>query len=232
MTARELTDLEREAQHAAHTLEGAPAEDIMRWAADTFGSAFAVTCSMHDAILVDLAARVAPGLDVLFLDTGYHFAETIGTRDAVAASYDVNLITLTPDLTVPQQDARFGARLHDRDPDSCCRMRKVEPLERALRNYDAWATGLRRVDSPLRADTPVVAFDSRRGKVKVNPLAAWSDDDLHAYVAEHNVLTHPLLQAGYPSIGCAPCTRAVAWDEDPRAGRWAGSAKTECGLHT
>lgn len=232
MTSSQLAELTQQADDAAHALEGASAEEIMGWAVHTFGSSFAVTCSMQDAILVDLAARVASGVDVLFLDTGYHFAETIQTRDTVAATYDVNLITLTPRLTVAEQDARYGAKLHDRDPDSCCGMRKVEPLEEALQRYAAWATGLRRVDSLTRAEIPVVSVDERRAKLKVNPLAAWSDADVDAYIAKHHVVVNPLLHAGYPSIGCAPCTRAVADGEDRRAGRWASSGKTECGLHT
>lgn len=231
MTASGTLDLQATASRAGCELEGATAAEILRWAAETFGDGFAVACSMQDAVLVALAAQAKPGVDVLFLDTGYHFAETLGTRDAIAASYDVNLITLTPQLTVPEQDARYGAKLHDRDPDACCGMRKVEPLNRALQGYSAWATGVRRVDAPGRVDTPVVSYDARRGKVKVAPLAAWTDTDIDSYVAEHGILTNPLQSAGYPSIGCAPCTRAVAAGDDPRAGRWAGSTKTECGIN-
>ncbi|MGH3977592.1 MAG: phosphoadenylyl-sulfate reductase [Pseudonocardiaceae bacterium] len=219
------------AQRAGHELEGASAAAILRWAVDTFGAGFAIASSMQDAVLVDLASKIAPGIDVLFLDTGYHFAETLGTRDAVAASYDVNLITLTPRRTVAEQDAELGPQLHDRDPDTCCGMRKVEPLNRALEGYSAWATGLRRAESITRAGTPVVSYDPKRDKVKVAPLANWSDSDVDAYVAEYGVLTNPLLAAGYRSIGCAPCTRAVAAGEDSRAGRWAGSTKTECGIN-
>jgi phosphoadenosine phosphosulfate reductase len=237
VTASSTTDLEplaleELARRAGRELEGAPAAEILRWAVDTFGARFAVASSMQDAVLVHLASRVAPGVDVLFLDTGYHFAETIGTRDAVAATYDVNLITITPKLTVAEQDTRYGAKLHDREPDACCGMRKVEPLNRALESYSAWATGGRRAESATRVGIPVVSFDPKREKVKVAPLAAWSDDDVGAYVTEHAILQNPLLQAGYPSIGCAPCTRAVAAGEDPRAGRWAGSAKTECGINS
>ncbi len=225
------TALEEVTRRAGRELEGAPAADIVRWAVEEFGSRFAVVSSMQDAVLVHLASQVAPGVDALFLDTGYHFAETLGTRDAVAATYDVNLITITPELTVAEQDAQYGSKLHDRSPDACCGMRKVEPLNRALAGYSAWATGLRRAETMTRVGTPVVSYDPQRGKVKVAPLAAWSDEDVDAYVAEHAVLQNPLLHAGYPSIGCAPCTRAVAVGEDPRAGRWAGSAKTECGIH-
>jgi phosphoadenosine phosphosulfate reductase len=224
-------DLEQLARQAGRELESAPAHEIVRWAVQTFGTRFAVASAMQDAVLVHLVSQVAPGVDVLFLDTGYHFAETMGTRDAIAATYDVNLITLTPRQTVAEQDAAYGSTLHDRDPDRCCGLRKVAPLDRALRRYDAWATGLRRVEAPTRAGTPVVSYDARRGKVKIAPLAAWSDQDVEDYIALHGILINPLLTAGYRSIGCAPCTRAVAAGEDPRAGRWAGSVKTECGIH-
>ncbi|MDT0323237.1 phosphoadenylyl-sulfate reductase [Streptomyces millisiae] len=219
------------AERAGRELEEAPALEILRWAADTFGSRFCVTASMADAVVAHLAARARPGVDVVFLDTGYHFPETIGTRDAVAAVLDVNVITLTPRLTVAEQDAEYGPRLYERDPDRCCAMRKVEVLEAGLTDYDAWATGLRRDESPTRANTPVVGWDARRGKVKIAPIARWTDADVEAYVAEHGVLTNPLLQDGYASIGCAPCTRRTLAGEDARAGRWAGLAKTECGLH-
>ncbi|MGY1454400.1 phosphoadenylyl-sulfate reductase [Streptomyces sp. SS8] len=219
------------AEKAGRELEDAPALEILRWAAGTFGPRFCVTSSMEDAVVAHLASRVAPGVDVVFLDTGYHFPETIGTRDAVAAVMDVNVVTLTPRQTVAEQDAEYGPRLHDRDPDLCCALRKVRPLEEGLRGYDAWATGLRRDESPTRAGTPVVGWDEKRGKVKVSPIARWTQDDVDAYVAEHGVLTNPLLMDGYPSIGCAPCTRRVLEGEDARSGRWAGRGKTECGLH-
>ncbi|MGW3243701.1 phosphoadenylyl-sulfate reductase [Streptomyces sp. NPDC001070] len=227
-TADELQAL---AEQAGRDLEDAPALDVLRWAAGTFGPRFCVTSSMEDAVVAHLASRVAPGVDVVFLDTGYHFPETIGTRDAVAAVMDVEVITLSPRQTVAEQDAEHGPKLHDRDPDLCCALRKVRPLEEGLTGYDAWATGLRRDESPTRADTPVVGWDARRGKVKVSPIARWSQEDVVAYIAEHGVLTNPLLMDGYASVGCAPCTRRVLEGEDARAGRWAGRAKTECGLH-
>ncbi|MBB5121341.1 phosphoadenosine phosphosulfate reductase [Streptomyces eurocidicus] len=226
-----MTDLEILAERAGRELEDAPALDILDWAARTFGPRFCVTSSMEDAVVAHLASRAVPGVDVLFLDTGYHFPETIGTRDAVAAVMDVSVLTLTPRRSVAEQDAEHGPRLHDRDPDLCCALRKVEPLTAGLAAYDAWATGLRRDESPTRAGTPVVGWDARRGKVKISPIARWTRDDVDAYVAEHGVLTNPLLMDGYASVGCAPCTHRVAEGEDSRAGRWAGSAKTECGLH-
>ncbi|MGW5883763.1 phosphoadenylyl-sulfate reductase [Streptomyces koyangensis] len=219
------------AERAGAELEEAPALEIVRWAADTFGERFCVTSSMEDAVVAHLASRVRPGVDVVFLDTGYHFPETIGTRDAVEAVLDVNVLTLTPRQSVAEQDAEYGPKLHDRDPDLCCALRKVKPLEEGLAGYAAWATGLRRDESPTRANTPVVGWDARRRKVKVSPIARWTQDDVDSYVARYGVLTNPLLTDGYASVGCAPCTRRVAAGEDARAGRWAGTGKTECGLH-
>lgn len=230
--SRMTTDLEQLAKRAGQKLASAPAQEIVRWAVQTFGTRLVVTSSMQDAVLVHLVSCIAPGTDVLFLDTGYHFAETLGTRDAVAATYDVNLITVTPQHTVAEQDAQHGSKLHDRDPDLCCALRKVVPLDRALAGYDAWATGIRRAEAPRRAGTPVVSYDAKRGKVKIAPIAEWTDTDVDDYIAEHGILVNPLRSAGYPSIGCAPCTRAVAIGDSHRAGRWAGSTKTECGIHT
>ena len=204
----------------------------LRWARRTFGDTLVVASSMSDEVLVHLASVDAPGVDLLFLDTGYHFAETIGTRDAVAAVYGVKVRTVLPLLTIEEQTAEHGADLWSQDPDACCAIRKVEPLERGLAPYDAWVTGMRREDAPTRSDIEVVGWDPRRDKVKLNPLAAWTQDDVHSYVEKHGVLMNPLRQIGYASIGCAPCTRPVAEGEDPRAGRWSGTGKTECGLHT
>lgn len=224
-------ELKALAEQAGRDLEDASALEILQWAVDTFGERFCVTSSMEDAVVAHLASRARPGVDVVFLDTGYHFPETIGTRDAVAAVMDVNVITLTPKQSVAEQDAEFGAKLHDRNPDLCCAMRKVKPLEEGLTSYAAWATGLRRDESPTRANTPVVGWDEKRRKVKISPIARWTQDDVDAYVTEHGVLTNPLLMDGYGSVGCAPCTRRLLEGEDARAGRWSGNAKTECGIH-
>jgi len=198
---------------------------------EAFGSRFCVTSSMADAVLAHVASRVAPGVDVVFLDTGYHFAETVGTRDAVAATLPVEVVTVRPELTVSEQEARYGPDLWARDPDLCCSMRKVEPLQRALSGYDAWATGLRRDETRTRVITPVVGWDAAKGKVKVSPLARWTQPDVDAYIAEHGVLVNPLVYDGYPSIGCRTCTLRVAPGADARSGRWAGTTKTECGIH-
>jgi phosphoadenosine phosphosulfate reductase len=208
------------------------ARTVLRWAGDTFGDQFAITSSMADGLLAHIASDAVPGVHVIFLDTGYHFAETIGTRDWITGVLPITLVNVTPQLSVAEQDAQYGAKLHDRDPDLCCSLRKVRPLAEALAGYLAWGSGIRRDESPTRAGTRLVDWDARREMVKVNPLAAWTQDDVDAYVAEHGVPVNPLFQLGYGSIGCAPCTRPVAPGEDPRAGRWAGRGKTECGLHT
>jgi phosphoadenosine phosphosulfate reductase len=227
-TEAELKELVR---HAGAELELAPAEVIVEWAVATFGDRFCITSSMGDAVLAHLASRVAPGVAVVFLDTGYHFAETIGTRDAVAATLPVNLLSISPKQTPAEQDATYGKDLYARDPDLCCALRKVAPLNEAMQGYDAWATGLRRAETHDRVIAPVIGWDERKRKVKVSPLARWTGEQVDAYIAEHGVLVNPLQDDGYPSIGCRPCTRRVAPGEDPRSGRWAGTGKTECGIH-
>ncbi len=232
-TARRGTDeLRALAEQGARELgPDATADEVAAWAARTFPGTLAVACSMADAVLPAVVANHAPGVDVLFLDTGYHFAETYGTRAQVAHELDVTIVDVLPTLTVAEQDAEYGPRLYERDPAACCRMRKVEPLKAALGGYEAWVTGIRRDEGPTRADTPLVTFDEQFGLVKLNPLAAWTFDEVVDYANDHRVPVNLLLSDGYPSIGCEPCTQRVAPGDDPRAGRWAGFAKTECGLH-
>ena len=227
-----LTDLRGIAQQGAVELgSDASAEEVLQWGAATFGHHMIVASNMQDAVLVDLAATALPGVDVLFLETGYHFPETIGTRDAVAATYAVTIVNAEPEHTVAEQDSLLGRDLFARDPDRCCNLRKVVPLRQTLARYDAWVTGVRRVEAPTRANTPLVTYDDKHGLVKINPLAAWSDADMDAYIAEHRVLVNPLVAEGYPSIGCRTCTIKPLPGADPRSGRWAGRDKTECGLH-
>ena len=204
---------------------------VLRWAGETFGAAFAITSSMADGLLAHLASRVIPGVNVVFLDTGYHFAETIGTRDWITGVLPVTLVNVRPEQTVAEQDAEFGAQLFSRDPGLCCARRKVAPLQDALAGYEVWFTGVRREEAPTRTSTPLVQWDERNGLVKVNPLAAWTFDELLDHAGAHQVPVNLLMSHGYPSIGCEPCTKPVAAGEDPRSGRWAGLAKTECGLH-
>ena len=228
-TPEELQSL---AEQAGRDLAEASAAEVVAWAAATFGRSLAVACSMAgDTVLPHLVATVLPGVDVLFLDTGYHFAETIGTRDALAAVLDVQIIDVLAQHSVAEQDAAYGPRLHERNPTLCCQLRKVDPINAELAGYEAWVTGIRREDNALRANAGLVEWDATHQMVKLNPLAAWSFDDLIGYAGAHSVPVNLLLTDGYPSIGCAPCTRRVAPGEDPRAGRWAGLTKTECGLH-
>lgn len=210
----------------------APAAEVIAWVARNFDTAqVAVACSMADAVLPAVVAEQLPGVDVLFLETGYHFAETHATRNEVAATLDVRIVDVLPERTVEEQDAEFGPGLHGRDPGSCCRLRKMEPLARALSGYRLWFTGVRREEAPTRTNTPLVTWDAAHGLVKVNPLAGWSFEELISHATAHSVPVNLLLSNGYPSIGCAPCTLPVAEGQDPRAGRWAGVAKTECGIH-
>ena len=224
----DLTDI---VGSAAEALEEAPAEEIVRWAIATFGDRICVTSSMKDAVLVDIASKIRPGIDVLFVDTGYHFAETIGTRDAVEAVYPINVVNVTSSRTVAEQERDLGPRLNGRNPDLCCHLRKVEPLNRALDPYLAWITGIRREETSHRADAKVVEWNAARRKVKVNPLARWTHEELISYIKDNDILVNPLQYDGYPSIGCEPCTQRVEPGEDPRSGRWAGTGKSECGIN-
>ncbi|WP_067890945.1 phosphoadenylyl-sulfate reductase [Nocardia vaccinii] len=225
-------ELRHIAENGAATLgPDASAADLLRWTDETFGSNYIVASNMQDGVLVQLAAQTRPGVDVLFLDTGYHFAETIGTRDAVETVYGVNIVNVRPEHSVAEQDRLLGKDLFAREPNECCRLRKVVPLKQSLSGYNAWVTGIRRVEAPTRANAPLISFDEGFGLVKINPIAAWSDEEMAEYIDRHGILVNPLVEEGYPSIGCAPCTRKPEPGADPRSGRWAGLAKTECGLH-
>jgi phosphoadenosine phosphosulfate reductase len=202
--------------------ESQPASAIIRWAVDTFHPHLCMTASMTDAVLIDLAVKVEPAIEVVFIDTGYHFPETLETMERVRRHYGLNLRI----MTVPPHDEE----LWKVDPENCCSAIKVGQLDRALAGKEAWMSGLRRAEAPSRSSAPVVARDLR-GLVKVNPLATWSDLDVAGYVEEHGVPVNPLVEQGYPSIGCWPCTKPVSDGDDTRAGRWAGFDKTECGLH-
>jgi phosphoadenosine phosphosulfate reductase len=202
--------------------ERLPASKVVQWAVDTFGTRLCLAASMQDAVLIDVATKVDPSIEVVFIDTGYHFPETLETLERVRSSYDLN-------LNVVRNDAPLDDQWLD-DPDGCCAARKVRPFEEALRHKAAWMSGLRRHESAERTNAPIVGRD-KRGLVKVNPLATWTHLDIEGYIADHDVTVHPLLSQGFTSIGCWPCTRAVVPGEDLRAGRWTGFSKTECGLH-
>ncbi len=226
-----VTELATTATRAGVELEGAAPQDVLGWALEQWHPSLVIASSMGDAVLVDMASKLRTGVPVLFLDTGYHFAETIGTRDAVATVYPVEVVTVLPLVSVAEQDLTHGPALHDRDPDTCCALRKVEPLARGLAPYTAWASGIRRDEATTRRSVQPVEWDATRSMAKVNPLYAWTQEQVDTYIAEHGVLVNPLTYDGYPSIGCAPCTRRVAPGDDPRSGRWADTGKTECGLH-
>ncbi|HVX21273.1 MAG TPA: phosphoadenylyl-sulfate reductase [Acidimicrobiales bacterium] len=203
-------------------LEHAPASRAIEWAVDRFGPDLVLAASFQDVVLIDLAVKADPKIEVVFLDTEAHFPETLQFVDQVRDLYDLNLT-----VTHPGPDA---------DPwpcgsAQCCQYRKVAPLRGALAGKAAWLTSLKRVDASTRAAAPIVSWDDGFGLVKINPLAAWTDADVDGYLADHGLPVHPLVPKGYLSIGCAPTTRPVAEGEDPRAGRWAGTGKTECGLH-
>jgi phosphoadenosine phosphosulfate reductase len=202
--------------------ENEPAEAIIRWAVDTFHPRLCLTASMTDAVLIDLAVRVEPSVEVVFIDTGYHFPETLETVEQVRRRYGLNLRMMT-------------VRHHDEelwkvDPENCCSAIKVGQLDRALMGKEAWMSGLRRDESPTRADAPIISLDLR-GLVKINPIATWGDLDVQGYIADHDVPVNPLVHQGYLSIGCQPCTRPVSNGDHPRSGRWGDSDKSECGLH-
>jgi phosphoadenosine phosphosulfate reductase len=201
--------------------EHAPASKVVQWAVETFGSSLALASSMQDAVLIDLAHAVDPDIDVFFIDTGLHFPETWDTLRAVEAKYGIK-------VRVVAKDEQNWKEL---DPAHCCEQAKVDGLNDALAGKAAWLTALKRVDAVTRVQVPVIGYD-KRGLVKLNPLAAWTDDDVYGYAADHGVPVNPLVSQGYLSIGCAPCTVPVAPGQHPRSGRWAGLDKTECGLHT
>jgi phosphoadenosine phosphosulfate reductase len=210
----------------------ANAEQAIAWVVENFPlRSVAVASSMANGVLTHLVSQQLPGVDVLFGETGYHFAETTFTRNEVAGRLDVTVVDVRPELTVAEQDAKYGKDLFARDPNLCCAMRKVDPMHGALQGYEVWLTGVRRQESLLRSNTPLITWDERNGLVKINPLAAWSFDEVLDYAAVHDVPINPLVPQGYPSIGCAPCTQPVAPGDDARAGRWSGLAKSECGLH-
>jgi phosphoadenosine phosphosulfate reductase len=221
-TSAEIDIDSQEIEACSAALETASAVEVIGWAVDRFGGGVSLACSFQDCVIVDLAVEVDPTIEVLFLDTGFHFPETLAYVEDVRRRYDLNLRVLTPG---PEAEA-FPC-----GTDRCCEMRKVVPLDRALEGRQAWMTGLKRVDAVTRATTPILSWDETRRLVKVNPLATWTDEDVAKYEADHGLPIHPLVPRGYLSIGCAPTTRPVGPGEDPRAGRWAGSNKTECGLH-
>lgn len=218
----EVAELRAELAEQSQAFETAPAGLIIAWAAERFGSGLALASSFQDGVLIDIAVQVDPGIEVIFLDTGSHFPETLAYVETIRRRYDLNLTVTKP---------AAGAEQWPCGSAQCCEFRKVRPLKQALSGKSAWVTGLKRVDAPTRRDAPIVSYDDSWGLVKVNPLATWTDQEVLGYAADHGIPEHPLQSKGYLSIGCAPTTRPVGAGEDPRAGRWSDSDKVECGLH-
>lgn len=227
LRAAELTEISRQ-------LEGAPPSEVLEWAVEAYGDRLTLSLSFGNAegiVLLDMLSHITNKVRAFTLDTGFLFKETKQFREEIMQRYQLPLEVFHSRLTVAKQAEQYGDRLYARHPDLCCQMRKVEPQERALRGYEAWITGMRREQTLQRADTPVVGWEKRFEVAKIAPLAGWSHEQVEEYVREHDIPLNPLLDEGYRSIGCEPCTRQVAKGEGARAGRWSGSEKTECGLH-
>jgi phosphoadenosine phosphosulfate reductase len=203
-------------------LESAQPQEIIRWAVERFKRNISFACSFQNSVLIDMAVRVDPGAEILFLDTGYHFRETLDFVEEMRAHYDLNLVVAqcAPDAQAPPCGS-----------EGCCAVRKLLPLDASLVKRAAWLSGVKRVDSSARANTPIVEWDARRAIAKVNPLATWSEEDVARYARDNDLPVHPLAGFGYPSIGCAPTTTPVNFGEGRRAGRWRKTNQTECGLH-
>jgi phosphoadenosine phosphosulfate reductase len=223
-----------EVGRAADELETRTAEQVLEWAADRFGERVLLTCSWQkqSSVLVHMVSEVAPGMRVVEFDTGLLFPETYETRRRLISRYPIKFEKIDPALSLAQQAEKHGMRLWERDPDACCGIRKVAPLELALADADAWITGIRREQSTTRQNARKIELDERRGVVKVQPLADWTSRDVWRYIWRHGIPYNPLHDHGYPSIGCVPCTAAVDGQiADERDGRWRGTGKIECGLH-
>lgn len=216
----------------ADEFESSTPQEIIAWAVETFPNiTFACSFGAEDVVLVDMLQQISPSTDIFYLDTDFHFKETYETRDAIAAKYGLEFVRVSPRLTPEEQAAQYGEELWKSDPNACCNVRKVEPLTRVLGRYEAWITGIRRDQAPTRANAKKIEYDAKFGLVKFNPIAHWTSDDVWNYIREHELIYNPLHDRNYPSIGCEYCTRQVMPGEDPRAGRWSGTEKTECGLH-
>jgi len=219
-------------KQAAEQFENESAETVVKWAVETFPNiTFACSFGAEDVVLVDILQKISPKTDIFYLDTDFHFQETYETRDRLIEKYGMSFVEVKPHLTPAEQAAQYGEELWKSNPNECCNIRKVQPLTNILSKYDAWITGIRRDQAPTRANAKKVEYDVKFGLVKFNPLASWTSEDVWNYIRENDVIYNPLHDRNYPSIGCEHCTRQVMPGEDPRAGRWSGNDKTECGLH-
>jgi len=224
---------EFEIKQLAHRFEAAQVEDLLRWVVERFGAGLVMTSNFgaEGVVLIDHLARIAPQTPIVYLNTGFQFAETDRLKEQLRAHYGLHILEYGAALSVAEQDEQYGAELYARDPDLCCRLRKVEPLREALNGHTAWLTALRRDQSPTRANLGVVEWNARHGLLKLNPLATWTRRDVWAYLTEHKLPYNPLYDDGYASIGCAPCTRRILPGAHERSGRWDGAQKLECGIH-
>lgn len=224
-----------EIDRLSQEFESRAAGDVLSWAVSTFGESVILACSFgpEDLVLIDLLMQIQPHAHAFFLDTDFHFAETLELKAKVEQRYpDLRLHTMKPLLTPAEQEAAYGPELYRSNPDQCCALRKVEPMNRVLQPYQAWITGMRRQQAPTRATIGKIQWDGKRDKVKLNPLADWTDSQVWAYIHKHQLPYNPLHDQNFPSIGCFHCTAPVQPGQDPRSGRWQGHSKTECGLHT
>jgi phosphoadenosine phosphosulfate reductase len=230
-TETELSEFE--IKQLARRFETAGVEEILEWAVKRFSPRLVMTSNFgaEGVVVIDHLARVAPETSIIYLETGFQFAEIDQLKDRLRARYGLNVIEQRAELSVEEQNRIYGERLYERDPDLCCRIRKVEPLAAALKGYDAWIAALRRDQSPTRANIGVVEWNARHGLVKINPLAAWTRRQVWEYIVTNELPYNPLYDDGYTSIGCVPCTRRVVAGAHERSGRWDGEKKLECGIH-
>jgi len=233
MSTKNLELAAEEIKELNARFENSSAEQIVEWAVERFSPDIALACSFgaEDVALVEMVAKVDPQTRIFYLDTDLLFAETYGVRDRLVEKYGVGFVPYKSVWSLAEQAQNHGDQLYSRDPNLCCQIRKIEPLKNALSDLSAWITGIRRDQAPTRANAGFIEADEKFGLIKFNPLASWTSEDVWAYIGKHGVPYNPLHNQGYPSIGCTPCTRQVLPGEDPRAGRWAGFAKKECGLH-
>jgi phosphoadenosine phosphosulfate reductase len=227
-------EVREELARASRSLESASPPEIIRWAVGRYGSRLTMATAFgpEGCLIIHWLAAIAPKTYVFNLDTGYQFRETLDLRDRIASRYGIDVVLERPEQSVEEYERAHGGPLHHSDPDRCCNDRKLAVVQRVLVNFDAWMSGIRRDQSPDRAAAPIVGWDHKFGVVKVSPLANWTKAQVWDAIVKEKVPYNPLHDKGYVSIGCAPCTRAVNGDEDERAGRWSGTAKTECGLHS
>ena len=227
-----LLEKEEFARIKAEELEQLSAEEVIRFATQQYSSlTFACSFGAEDVVIVDMLQHISPSTDIFYLDTDFHFQETYETRDRMVDRYGLDFVRVSPLITPEEQAEKHTPELWTSDPNLCCNIRKVEPLTRNLSRYDAWITGIRRDQAPTRANSKKVEYDYKFGLMKFNPLADWTSEDVWKYIRDNDVIYNPLHDRNFPSIGCEQCTRQVMPGEDPRAGRWSGNDKTECGLH-